>query len=374
MLDGTSSMTSDPLRLGPTRNLLVATAVFACLLAGCAVLGPSAIRNGRLAYNEAITETNNQQLLLSVIHSRYGQRGSLLSVASVTANVRITTSSTIQLGFGSFDDYAGNLVPFSGGAVFEENPTISYTPVEGAKYLTQIFSPIPVPLLAQLAGTLADSTFVYNALVSSVNGIRNPDFLFSPADADPRFGRLTALLTTLARANRLHWVADSRRVGNFSIVIDHSPPAYEGEVHELLGLLGLPAPDGPSARVILPVSLALDGRDSGSIGIITRSVYAMVQILSAAVQIPEADRRDGIAASYPPPGPAGNGLRVHYSPGRPESAAVAVGYRGGWFYIDDRDQNTKQFFRLMSTLWSVAIAESAAKGSAAPVLTVPVSR
>jgi hypothetical protein len=28
------------------------------------------------------------------------------------------------------NDYAGNLVPFSGGFVYEENPTITYAPVQ----------------------------------------------------------------------------------------------------------------------------------------------------------------------------------------------------------------------------------------------------
>jgi hypothetical protein len=53
---------------------------------------------------------------------------------------------------------------------------------------------------------------------------------------------------------------------------------------------------------------------------------------------------------------------------------VAVKYRNGWFYIDERDQATKQFFRLMGTLWSTTIAESASEVTSAPVLTVPVSR
>jgi len=48
--------------------------------------------------------------------------------------------------------------------------------------------------------------------------------------------------------------------------------------------------------------------------------------------------------------------------------------RDGWFYMDESDQAYKRFFRLMGVLWNTAIAESAAKGSAAPVLTVPVSR
>ena len=52
---------------------------------------------------------------------------------------------------------------------------------------------------------------------------------------------------------------------------------------------------------------------------------------------------------------------------------MAVEYRSGWFYSDEKDQAAKQFFGLLSTLLSSAIAESAVKGGAAPVLTVPVS-
>jgi len=92
---------------------LVTAVVLACLLTGCAVVGPTAIRNGRLAYNEAITETNNQQLLMAVIQNRYEETGSMLGVVSVTANVRVRSRAGIQLGFGDSDNYAGNLVPFN---------------------------------------------------------------------------------------------------------------------------------------------------------------------------------------------------------------------------------------------------------------------
>ena len=95
------------------------------LLTGCTVVGPSAVRNGRLAYNQAINEINNQQMLLAVVQNRYDETASLLAVASVTANVTVTASSGVQLGFGDSANYQGSLVPFSAGAVYEDNPTIS---------------------------------------------------------------------------------------------------------------------------------------------------------------------------------------------------------------------------------------------------------
>ena len=111
-----------------TAGILVAACVLGSLLAGCSVAGPTAISNGRLAYNKAITETNNQQMLMIIVQNRYVELGNLLTVSSVTANVRVITNTGIQLGFGDLDNYTGNLAPFSAGDIYEENPTIHTHP------------------------------------------------------------------------------------------------------------------------------------------------------------------------------------------------------------------------------------------------------
>ena len=95
----------------------VFTCLLCCLMMGCTVVGPKSIRSGRMAYNEAISETNNQQILKLVVQDRYEERGNLLAVSSVTANVKVSSRAGIQAGFGSIDNYAGNLVPFSGGFI-----------------------------------------------------------------------------------------------------------------------------------------------------------------------------------------------------------------------------------------------------------------
>ncbi len=202
-------------------------------------------------------------MLMSVIQNRYEESGSLLAVASITANVSITTSAGLHLGFGDKANYSGNLVPFSAGAVYEENPTISYTPVVGAEYARQIFSPVSIAVLSQLTGTLADPAHIYAALVSSVNGIRNPDFQYSTEGSDQDFGRVATIMTRLTQAHRLPWVENRRKTGSFSIFIDDYAPAYTAEMRELLNLVGVPAQKDRSAQVIPPVSLALDGRGFG---------------------------------------------------------------------------------------------------------------
>jgi hypothetical protein len=352
-------------------RMLAAQIALGCLLAGCSVVGPATIHNGRLAYNEAISETDNQQLLMAIIHNRYEEQINMLLVASVTANVRVRTGGAIQLGFGDADNYAGNLVPFSANSYYEENPTISYVPVAGEKYTRQLMSPLPISILARFAGTMTDPAPVYTALVANINNLHNPDFLISPAEPDPDFSRVVSLLATLTQAQCLYWVEDPHN-SSYSIVIDNYAPTHTAKVTELLDLLGLSALQDESSRLILPVSLALHERETGGIGIITRSVFDLGEILSASIDVPEHEKDSGVVTMYPPTGLAGKDLRIRHATEKPEHAYIRVKHHDNWFYIDESDQPTKQFFRLTSSLWSTTIAESTPKG--APFLTVPVSR
>jgi hypothetical protein len=352
---------------------ITAAALCCCLLAGCTTLGPSSLHGGRLAYNEAIIETDNQQMLLLAVRNRYGERSNLLAVSSVTANVRVAANAGIQAGVGDSDNYAGNLVPFSAGVIYEENPTISYTPVVGEYYAHRIMSPVSLVSMAQLAENLSDPSPVFYTLIASINGIYNPDFRSSSQPADVRFARMVSIMAGLSRAHLLHWVQDPQDDDGISVIIDYAQE-HGDEVAELLALLEIPAPADPASRVILPVSLTPERDGLEQIAITTRSVYKLLEILSSAIEVPERDRASGIAIDYPPPGFLGERLRVAYSPSRPAGASVAVSYREGWFYIDEKDQDTKLFFRLLSTLLSVDMAESAGGSSASPVLTVPVSR
>lgn len=350
--------------------------MIACALSGllcaCAVVGPSAVRSGRLAYNEAIIETDNQQMLMLAVRNRYGERASLLTVASVTANVTVTASASVQAGVGDSDSYAGNLVPLGASFLYEENPTISYVPVGGDHYARRLMAPVSLSFLAQLTRNLVDPAPIYYALVSRINEIRNPDFVSPATPPDPRFPRVVEILSTLANAHRLHWLQNPQRGDHLLIVIRNDTPDYADAVRELLTLLGIPHGDPGAERIELPVFLALGDGSAGGIGMETRSVFDLMEILSGVVEVPSRDL--DVATRFPESGPVGKRLKVGFSATRPERASVAVQYREGWFYIDERDQSTKLFFRLLTTLLSVTIAEATDTAASTPVLTVPVSR
>lgn len=344
-----------------------------CLLAGCAVVGPPSIRNGRSVYNDAINDTNNQQLLMVVIRSRYSENSSLLAVSSVTANVSVVTSAGVQFGFGNESNYSGNLVPFSAGAIYEENPTISYTPVEGQKYLRQLTSPVSLSVLMPLSEVVVSPGMLLMALVNRVNDLVNPAFLPSPATPDARFTRFVELVSQLGQAEVLNWVEDPERSGEFSAVIHHYRPGHQAEVRELLQLLGLHGPAADAGEIVIPVSRGF-GRGKGEgIAFTTRSVFDLVEMLSAAVDVPGEDIDAGATIEYPAASPLGRQLHILRSRTEPKDAYIAVKHHEWWYYIDKTDQPTKRFFQLVTVLWSVTIAESTAKAQKTPILMLPAS-
>jgi hypothetical protein len=140
-------------------------------LSGCATVGPKSISMGRADYNEAINKTEDKQLLLSIVKGRYGETFSLLTVSGVAANVRFSTNAGVQAGIGPDDSFAGNLVPFSAGLAYEENPTISYAPVQGEKYLRELMSPVPLDILVFFIRSGTYSATYLNLIPNRINNM-----------------------------------------------------------------------------------------------------------------------------------------------------------------------------------------------------------
>ena len=355
-------------------SILFTLSMVIFVLSGCALIGPRVLSHGRAHYNEAINRTTDQQMLMSIVKGRYGESFSILAVSGVASNVRIGTQASVDVGYGPIENYAGNLVPFRGGLAYEENPTITYAPVGGEKYVRQVLTPIPLDFLVlnmRTGGTVGSTLSVY---IDRINDIRNPVFFDSPlSKPDPRFLRLVELIKELTSAGVMHWVADPRKEVEFDILITNYAPAFSDKVREYLNLLGIPTLADTSKDIILPVYFAVKGRELESIAISTRSTSDLIQILRAAIEVPDEHKNAGVTIDYPAVGLTGKNLRIHSSKNKPARASVIINYRGYWFYIDDTDLHTKKFFRTLRSVWSVVIV-AATDASAAPVLTLPVSR
>ena len=355
-------------------HLIVALTVAAFVASGCAILGPASIRGSRSAYNDAIVATNNQQVLAMMVRMRYGESSGLLAVSSVTANLNIQAAIGSEFGVGAESNYEGNLTPLRAGIAYEENPTISYTPVQGEKYLRQFLSPLPIDLAVLLFGALGNSPQTMTLLVRSMNGIQNPDFLADASvKADPRFARIVELLAELSRGGHVYWAQEPGKPPSFVLALKGEGAAYAERVGELYGLLGFDAPRDLDGTVTLPVRLGFGRPKKAAIQLRTRSLWQLFNIAAASVEVPEAHVQSGFAPPLPRPGAAGRSIRIRGSKRRPREAIIAVKHHGWWYFIDATDAGSKLTFRILESLMSVRMAE-AVEQKAAPVLTVPVSR
>jgi hypothetical protein len=210
------------------RHLRMLSSLFLvlCALSGCAMVGPKSISMGRADYNDAINKTEDEQMLLTIVKGRYGETSSLLAVTGVAANVRFISNAGAQVGIGPSNSYAGNLVPFSAGLAYEENPTITYSPVQGERYLRQLLSPIPLNILGLIIRATDSQAAYLTMLANRINDLRNPDFLGRlSAEPDLRFQRFVELNRELDKACVLQWVEGSRKEVPFNILITgYAPP------------------------------------------------------------------------------------------------------------------------------------------------------
>jgi hypothetical protein len=120
---------------------------------------------------------------------------------------------------------------------------------------------------------------------------------------------------------------------------------------------------------------------SATLHIVPRSTVQATFYMSHGVFAPAEHVECGIVT--PIPAPDDHGLDwTHITDGlftvhackqlcRPKGAWIAIKYRDYWYYIDDRDRQSKITFTLMMVMWRANLLATK-KGS--PVLTLPVGR
>jgi hypothetical protein len=131
-------------------------------LIGCASIGTIILPKTRQGFNGAMITSDEQQLLLNLVRLQFEDRPFFLSVESITASNSFSMSSGASANLGpqgtgsvnkSFDRLA-NLTSFTlnralgltqsygltPSTSLGDNPTISYSPLQGEKFTKQILS------------------------------------------------------------------------------------------------------------------------------------------------------------------------------------------------------------------------------------------
>ncbi|MGH7133363.1 MAG: hypothetical protein ACREJO_15630 [Phycisphaerales bacterium] len=338
-------------------------------LSGCAGVGPSALSNGRPAYNEVINATEDQQTLSMIVRQRYDETFGMLAVSSVTASLRVGASVGANVGIGPRSGYEGNLVPFSAGAMYEDNPTISYVPVRGERFIERMLAPISAEQVLLLSRMSTDEVEVLKLLVRRANGMVNPLYSSQPASGEA-FARFVELYVRLRERGRLDIVRMAD--GQFQVLLHDYSEEDSPAISDLFQTLGIHPAREARGPIAVPLRFFVGSPQANGIDFETPSALEIIGAAAAGVDVPTEHISDGLALATASTA-RHDFIIIHSSQERPAHASVAVMHRDWWFYIDGRDARSKQAFVFLRTLIGLRLDE-ASSSLKAPVLTVPASR
>jgi hypothetical protein len=235
----------------------------------------------------------------------------------------------------------------------------------GDKFTRSLMTPIPPSVVLNFLQSGKSPDFLLNLSVQSMNGIQNQG-LTTPAD--PRFEKLIGLICEMqSLGGVVVKYGDEKNKGITSLVITN-PNDLKAKVgrDELRQILQL-RPDATEFTVVY------GGSPSGDteVAMVTRSVFDIMAEVAMAADVPQTDIDEGRAYPHPPllHDPSYKTLaRIHSGRSLSPDAAVIVRYRDLWFWIDDRDLESKKV--LSTLLLMVNLAESG-RPATAPLVTIP---
>lgn len=357
------------------RAFCLPVAVTALLLAGCAAqVGPRTVPRARFDYGEALARSWNEQLLLNLVRLRYRDTPQFLDVGSVVTHFSIAAGAGAEATVDGAGDFAEAAV--GANAAYAEEPTITYSPLQGNDFVARLLAPVSPANLVLLSQSGWSIERLLLCCVQKINGLRNATGAAGPTPdyAPPyeEFQRLAKLLRRLQVAGLVEAETDPERQV-LMITLADDPGPLAGEVRQVRELLGL-----PQGTASFPVTSGLRKRQPGEIAMAGRSLLSVLFFLSQAVEVPERHEKEGrVTVTLEADNQTrfdwtlatGGLMRVRTSPTPPADAAVKVHYRGHWFYIEDTDLHSKTTFSLLTYLFSLKAGNQEFKE---PVLTLGV--
>lgn len=411
---------------------LLAVMVLACSvpLPGCTI-GPRALQDARLKYNEVVKATTEQQLLLNIVRLRYADTPSSLSVENIAAQFELLKSLQITPFFiasGAEPNRSFTAILPQFGIQAADRPTISMVPIDDQEFTRKLFTPLTLDGVIYLVRTTWPIGTVFRLYLENMNWVPNAEFASGPTPRNPppygdflrgvfalqdlqQQGRMvihteervevlsdplpTAQMsaTTVVEAakNGYEW----RRLdgsGGWTLVRKKQQPVLfldpraldSAEVREFVRIFRLkPGLSKYDVTVDAVAPFAARGGFTDGLEVVdleTRSLLQAMYFVSHGVDVPpeHLGRRMTRVTADADGNPfdwsrVTEGLfKVYWSHGHspPPNAHVAVLYHDYWFYIDEADFDTKSTFSLLLELSRLSLQE---KGTA-PIFTLPLGR
>ncbi len=341
--------------------------------AGCRHFGPRSIVADRIPYSEAIATSWKEQVLLNIVKLRYMDTPFFIDVPQITSGYTLQGTATTTAGISppvnpvaSFAQQLGGALTFQG--VYQDRPTISYTPQTGSQFIRNLTSPINPGSVMFLIQSGYPADLVFDLTVDSINGVRNRSVTGGQVrPADPEFARVVGAIRKAQISGHVG-IRVSRDQENkdsvaFFIQDKGIDPGLAAELAEVRKILRLD-PDRGDFRI----TFGATATNPNEIAILSRSVLRILSELATFVDVPSEHLACGTAppiGDIPTDGP--QLFRVLSCAKKPANAFISVCYEGRWFWIEKSDFPSKRTLTYLLVL--LALADTGAKESL-PVITI----
>lgn len=345
-------------------------AVLACqFIAGCGTIGSRTVSRDQFDYTAAISDSWKSQMLLNLVKLRYADPPTFLEVSSIISQYSVET--TLSAGASWDAMLPGNSQSLGAAGRYTDRPTITYSPLRGEQFTRSLMTPIPPASLCSMiqAGWPVDRVFL--GCVQSINGLDNGTSAIALSrQGSPDFYRLIAALRRIQQAGGVSVRVEKKndRTATVMFLDSGADDSIKDDVHLVRTLLGI-SPGVNEYELVygrLPTN-------PNELAILSRSMLEILMEIATGVEVPQADLDDGrvmpvlVQTAAEQAGFVPN-VRIHSGSRAPADAFVSVTYRGGKFWIDDRDPRSKGMLSFLMILFSLAETGGSPK---APLVTIP---
>ncbi|MBT8205942.1 MAG: hypothetical protein KJO20_11255 [Eudoraea sp.] len=354
-----------PIRKKLIRPAQLASAVVVLLitlaLSSCKSMGPKTIPQDGFNYNQRVASHENEQMLLNIVRLRYLEMPRFLNVSSVINSY----SRGGAVGVNGSTNFVGKSLGGNVSSNWSDRPTITYTPMTGQAFSQSLLTPLPPSVIFFLIQSGWSAERLMRLTNSVINGLHNE--IGTPGEqrqGDPAFKELLEVLHELQRAGALgmHFRGDWPKV-DVEVVLPEIPRTadIQRSVNKFRELLRL----DPDAHVFnIEYGVIVEGNNK--ILVQTHSILEMMSNISWYIDVPDEHVGEGrTLPTFRPDDP--DLIRILVSKTKPQDAYLTINYRNHWYYINDRDVNSKNTFALMQILMSMAKDGSA---SVAPLISI----
>lgn len=175
------------------------------VLSGC--ISPIALNRAVLAYDDAVTDTISQQLLINIVRAHHSQPIHFTGVSNIAATFTFNANAGAMPALGGL---AGtSIMPIFGGGL-SESPTISIVPIEGEDFTKRLLTPFSQNKLTLLLRQRYDVDLLLRMMAQEVRLLQQhlqyAIYRNKPSDVDnyKMFRRVVLHLSAIQDANALH--------------------------------------------------------------------------------------------------------------------------------------------------------------------------